>query len=345
MKEALKYSCLCWLMMVVTRPVKAQDTDTLFLKDGQLLIGKLKTIALGKVDFEPNNIDEVSIKTNKIKTFRAVKHLYRLQTIRRQIIYTALEPAADGKVKISTGERGQELAIEDIEQLTPLRGKTGGLWQGRASAGYSYTRSSNIGRFNADATVGYSARKFEVIGKGSLITTKTDSSFAFENASASAYSSYLFNSRWRGLILLNYQHNLEQGLARRYQEGLAAGLSVISSTFIQGKIISGIVLSQEKNTEEVVTPTQMELPVIFLLDFFHFRNPDMTLNMTQSLYTGITQAGRFRQDGQINLSWKVISDLSISLQLYDNFDNRPPGVNAAALDYGVVFGLSYKFSQ
>jgi len=71
----------------------------------------------------------------------------------------------------------------------------------------------------------------------------------------------------------------------------------------------------------------------------------MTLSMAQSLYGGLTELGRFRQDGQISLSWKIITDFSFSIKLYDNYDNRPPGENAAKVDYGVVFGLSYKFSQ
>ena len=97
--------------------------------------------------------------------------------------------------------------------------------------------------------------------------------------------------------------------------------------------------------EGVSTPTQIELPVIFPFNFFHFSTPDMSVGMIQSLFVGVTQGGRFRQEGQLNLYYKLFHDFSISVQLYDYFDNQPPGQNAAKIDYGIVFGLNYRFSQ
>lgn len=325
--------------------ISAQGKDTLFLKDGQILIGKLKGMMLGKADFDADNIDLVDIKADKIKTITAITHLYKLETIGKQIYYTHLQPAEEGNVYISANDTIKKMPIEDISELTPLRGKTGALWQGNASAGYSFTRSSAIGRINGDFSVGYRTRRIDMLSKASIITTQTDSSFDVENATVNVYGSYLFNATWQAILLFSYQHNLELGLARRYQEGIAAGFMLLSSSHSRIKIMSGLVLNQEKSTEGVFTPTQMEAPFIILFDFYHFRKPDITLSVSQSLFAGITQWGRFRQDGQVNLSWKIIGDLSISLQVYDNYDNQPPGENAAKLDYGVVFGLSYKFSQ
>lgn len=344
-KQWYKRWVLVLTALIFSMKIIAQGKDTLFLKDGQVLIGKLKGIALGKADFDADNIDIVDIKADKIKTISAITHLYKLETIRRQIYYTILQPAGDGKVYVSVNNIKEEISIETISELTPLRGKTGVLWEGNASAGYSFTRSSGIGRFNADLAVSYRTRRIDMLSKGSIITTQTDSSFDIENAGMTLYSSYLFNPTWQGIILFSYQHNLELGLARRYQEGFAAGFMLLASTHTRIKVMSGLVLNQEKSTDGVTTPTQMELPAIILFDFYHFRKPDITLSVTQSLFAGISQWGRFRQDGQLNLSWKIIGDLSINLQLYDNFDNRPPGENAAKLDYGIVFGLSYKFSQ
>lgn len=345
MAPAFKLLSLTLFLLAKSNCLEAQAKDTLFLRDGQLLIGKLKMIALGKADFDADHVDVVSVKTDEIRTISAATHIYKLQTIRQKLFYTHLHPGPEGKVTIVAPEGRQTLPMGEISQLIPFRDKTRGLWEGNASAGFTYTRSSDVGRFNADLTIGYTSRKIEIAARGSVITTSSDSSFAFENASASLLCSYVFNARWQSIIILSYQHNLELGLARRFQEGFAAGLSVVSSAHVQAKLLSGLVLSQEKSTDGKITPLQIELPVIFLFDFFHFRKPDITLNMTQSIYTGITQGGRFRQDGQLTLSWKIIRDFSVNLQLYDNFDNQPPGEDAAKLDYGVVFGLSYKFFQ
>jgi hypothetical protein len=184
-----------------------------------------------------------------------------------------------------------------------------------------------------------------MLTNGSVVTIQTDSTFELSNADQGILGSYLLTPLWEGIVLGNYQRNLELGLARRFQEGLAIGLSFLSSTNMRAKAISGIVLNQEKNTEGVETPTQVEVPLIVLFNFYHFRRPDMTLTAKQSFFAGITQAGRLRHDGEINLSVKIITDFSVNIRVYDHYDNQPPGETAEKIDYGVVFGLSYKFSQ
>jgi hypothetical protein len=317
----------------------------MFLNNGQILIGVLKGISLGKVDFDADDVDVGTVKTSKIKTISAKSHIYKLETIHNRTIYTVLLPSAPDSVQIQIGSVLENLAIAEIGTLLTLKGKGEGLWEGYASAGYTFTRSTLIGQLNASLTLQYSMKHIVTYASGSMITTQTDSSFDFTNANATLYSSYLLNGRWQVLALLSYQRNLELSLARRYQEGAAAGYTFISSRSWRGLGIVGPVLSQEKNTEGEVEPTQLELPFIIKFDFFHFRQPDMTASLTNDVIAGITQLGRVRQDATFNISWKIAKDFNINLKLYDNYDNQPPGKTGAAVDYGVVFGLSYSFFQ
>ena len=345
MKEAIKFILFPILFICVHLQTNAQAKDTIFFKNGQLLIGLLKSISLGKITFDDDDLDIIEVKANKIKTISATTHVYKLESIDHKLYYTFLQTGSNDSIRITVVNNSQQFAIEDIGYLIPLRRKFKGLWEGSLSAGYSYTRSSAVGRFNSDLSVGYRTRKFEMITKGSLISTRTDSSNTIDNANAVFNVSYLFNPLWRADLLLNYQHNLELGLERRFLEGLAGGITVLTSEYTRGKILFGLALSEELSTEKEETPLQLEMPTIFLFDFYHFRKPDISLGTTQSLITSLTQWGRIRHDGQLNVRWKIITDFYINLQLYDNYDNQPPGKNAATFDYGVVFGLTYKFSQ
>jgi len=331
--------------VIMTSIAGAQLRDTLFFTNGQILIGELRSMSLGKANFDADKLQVLSIKADRLKTIHASANIYRLETINREIFYTYLLPGEDGKVQIYAYDTTINISIEDISVLYPLKGKSASYWQGKASVGYSYTRSSQIGRFNSDYSVGYTTKKIELASSGSVIITQTDSSFEADNANASLIGSYLFDPVWDVNVFFNYQRNLEQGLARRYQEGSGVGLNFVSAAHVRAKGILGVVLSQEKNTEDVYTPTQVEIPLIFIFDFFKFSKPDLTVNMRQSFFVGITQWGRFRQEGQLDITYKIITDFSINVQLYDNYDNQPPGTNSAKLDYGIVFGLQYKFSR
>ena len=342
--KEIKLACVIVANLIATI-AWPQAKDSLYLTNGQLLIGDLKSISLGKINFDADNLQLLSIKSNRIKTIQARSHLYRIQTINRTIYYGNLLAGETGTVRIVNNDTIMELKIDEIGILLPLRGKTGSFWQGNASAGYSYTRSSEIGRFNSDYSVSFTTKKYLAISQGALILTQTDSTLEADNASVLFAGSYLFDAVWDGSIFFNYQRNLELGLARRYQEGLGLGLTFLSKVHVRARAIAGVVFNQEKSTEDVFTPTQLEIPLIISFSFFRFNKPDMTLSIRQSFYAGITQAGRFRQEGNLTINWKIISDFSINLQLYDNYDNQPPGLNAASFDYGVVFGLNYKFSQ
>jgi hypothetical protein len=114
---------------------------------------------------------------------------------------------------------------------------------------------------------------------------------------------------------------------------------------MRGKLLTGIVFNQEKSVEGVISPTQIDVPVLFNFNFFRFSRPDMTVNLREDLFIGVTQKGRIRQDGQFSINWKIFSDFYINLKFYHNYDNQPPGENAEKIDYGAVFGLTYKFSQ
>jgi len=334
-----------WLLLLLPFTTKAQVKDTLFFRNGSILVGELKSISLGKAVFDEDNMDVLNIKVTKIRTLKAVSHIYRLETIHGDIYYTSLEAASPGNVQLKLGGIVREITFEEISKLVPLNGKTEDLWKGNASAGYSYSKSSGRGQFNSNFSLEYLTKKIDVLFGGSAIINQTDTTLELANANAGTVVSYLFTPVWEANIFLAYQRNLEQGLSRRYQEGAGAGANIFSTEHTRMKIISGIVFNQEKSIEQVTTPTQVDIPLMTNFSFFRFSKPDMTATLKENLFVGITQKGRIRQDGQLTLNWKLIQDFYINVQFYHNYDNEPPGQNSEKLDFGVVFGLTYKFSE
>ena len=308
-------------------------------------MGELKSISLGKAVFDEDNMDILNIKVTKIRTIKAMTHIYRLETIHQDIYYTSLEAGSVGHVQLKVDGIAREISFEEISKLVPLSGKTQDLWKGNASAGYSYSKSSGRGQFNSNFSLEYLTKKIDVLLGGSTIINQTDSTLELANANAGIVTSYLFTPVWEANIFVAYQRNLEQGLARRYQEGAGGGVNFFSTEQTRMKVITGIVFNQEKSIEDVETPTQVDIPVMMNFSFFRFSKPDMTVTLKENLFMGITQKGRIRQDGQLSLNWKLIQDFYINVQFYHNYDNQPPGQNSEKLDFGVVFGLTYKFSD
>jgi hypothetical protein len=342
----IKNICCYLVFAILSFTANAQIKDTLFFKNGSVLVGELKSISLGKAVFDEDNMDILNIKVTKVRALKAVSHIYRLESIDGKIYFTTLEIAGEGNVQIKDEyNNNEEISLEDIRNLVPLSGKTGALWKGNASAGYSYSKSSGTGQFNSTFRLEYLTKKIDLLSGGSSIINQTDTTIEWSNANTSIISSYLFTPVWEANLFFAYQRNLEQGLARRFQEGAGGGANFFSTEHTRVKTITGVVFSQEKNIEGIASPTQIDIPLYMDFSFFKFSKPDMTIVLKEDFFLSLTQQGRIRQDGQLTVNWKLIQDFYINLQFYHNYDNQPPGQNSEKLDYGVVFGLSYKFSQ
>lgn len=337
-------SCLFFISFSITG--KAQVKDTLYFRNGSILVGLLKSISLGKAVFDDDNMDILNIKVNKIRALVANTHIYRLETIDGRTYFTTLDLASEGRALIrDDNNQMAEIPFEDIRNLVPLSGTTGALWRGNASLGYSYSKSSGVGQLNSNFSLEYLAKKFEMQLAGSTIINQTDSTAELSNANGGIVGSYLITPVWETSVFLAYQRNLEQGLSRRYQEGVGGGANLFSTEYTRMKAITGIVFNQERSIEGIISPTQVDIPILLNFSFFRFSKPDMTITLKENFFIGVTQKGRVRQDGQFTMNVKVIQDFFINLQFYHNYDNQPPGENSQKIDYGVVFGLTYKFSQ
>lgn len=326
--------------------VYTQEKDTVFLHNKTVLIGELKTITLGKLTIDADDVTLVNIKTTKIRTLKAYSHYYRIETIHRMVYYSRILPdTIPGSIRIRDADSTISIELEDIASLSSFKSPQAAQWEGAISAGYSFTRSSKIGRLNGDLSLKRTTRKLEMTGTYSTILTQTDTGWARDNVTGGINAYYYLNPRWQAVAFLQYQRNLELGLARRYQEGLGSLYSLISTNHVRFRTGTAIVFNQELNTEGVHSPNQVEIPLVNTFNFFSFSKPELDLSSTQNIYFSLTTKGRIRHDGQIKLTWKIITDFSINLSFYDNYDSKPPGENAATIDYGVVFGLSYSFSQ
>ena len=110
-----------WLLLIASHySGLSQVKDTLFFHNGDLLIGELKSISLGKITFDDDNMDILCIKGTHIRTISASTHIYRLETVDDEIFYSSLETSTDGRVRIQVLGATKELAVADISKLIPF---------------------------------------------------------------------------------------------------------------------------------------------------------------------------------------------------------------------------------
>ena len=338
MKNCLMFCCL----VMITCTCWSQPKDTLFFKDGSIVVGKIKKVKLGVVTFDPANTNDVNVQLRVLRTIAAARTVFRIETITGKVYYGNLVSLPDTSFATIYHESGSvTLFLQDITVMYPSGDAFFQRFTGNLGLGYNYTKSSNFGRLNFDATVTYTYLKEQVSFYGSGIYTITDSSFSRDNEKLNLKYNHYFTPTWFATMFLQYQRNLELGLDRRYQEGLGIGNKFITSKYVYAWARSGLVLNQEKSSENVTSGTLTELFGQLDFNFFRFTKPKIDLWIGQTFYYSLSEE-RLRTDGNSKISWEAITNFKLSLEFYNNFDSKPP-VEGSKFDYGILFGISYFF--
>lgn len=321
----------------------SQQKDTIHFYNNSIMVGELNGMSLGKINFDSDEVGDVRIKYHKIKTIKAKSHYYRIETNEKKIYFGYIEfSKIPGNIILIAGTTNYELRIIDITSLSIYGKNWKESFSGYIGLGYSYTKSSAIGRLNFDGLLKYFKKKYESRLEASTIVTSENGTINRERENLGLSANYLINSKWFTGVSLRYERNSELGLLSRIQEGIGVGYNLISKQHNISHVTTGIVLNQEddfnNNKNEYV-----EWATKIKYDFFSFSKPNITLGVSQTLFVSLSQKGRIRNDGEFKVNWELIDDFKLSLSMYHNFDKKSPTNNSNKFDYGFVTGLNYEF--
>ena len=321
-----------------------QIRDSIVMYNGETLIGAIQSSSLGSITIDDIDLKMLNIKLYKIKSL-IIHDRFKIETIDKKIYYGTLRTSdRDGWVDIHLDD-GQILPIHIVKiyLLTSLDTDILKRLNGNVSAGLSFTKSSQIGQLNFSANVQFSTKLFNYQLSISAIGSIDSGKYSRDNENIFLVNSYDLTPAWFISGAAQYQRNLELSISRRYLFMLGIGNKLIIKKNMRLLATTGMTFSQEKSIEGVSSGLLFELPVMFQFNYYQFRHPDIQISSTQTVYFGIGQNGRVRYDGSTTFSWQLIRYFYLNLSPYSNFDSQPPAGSGSNFDYGIVFGLSYKF--
>ena len=320
--------------------------DTLYFSNGSVVIGKIKIANLGVVTFDPADANDITVQLRKLKTIKGGNRIFRLEDIRHHIYFGIIIPhPTSNTISIATDSDTVSIDLEEIAILYPLEKTLVQRFSGSVGIGYTYTRSSGFGRLNVDGRIKYTSMKNEVSLTVSSIYSIYDSLFSRDKEDANLKYNYYFVSNWFATAFLAHQRNLELGLERRFQEGLGIGNKFITrrDAYVWSRV--GLVFNEEKSTDDEKSGVLTEVFGQLELNFFKFERPKINFLLTQTIYYSLSESGRFRNDGSLNVTWEIFKDFRVSFEPYNSYDSKPPGSDSETFDFGIVFGINYVFPR
>ena len=338
MKSKTVQFSILWAFMLLPIALPAQTSDTLVMDNGNLLVGEMKEMARGVVQFKTKYSDsDFKIKWDKVKAIYSKRFF---------IIYLEKGIRYYGSIS-SDPKHPDTLDIFDFQAGMAKVNKMKVVYLKEAAQGF-------ISRLTLDVSLGYSLAKAN--NSNQLITSLNSGYLAnayslqlnysmnrnFQTVDDTIHSKtrrtelnlggkYFLKKRWFASVTGNFLNSSEQKLKLRSTIKVGAGNFLLNNHIHNLSVSAGGVWNIE-NYYDKTEPGKNSLETFVEIEYNIYNLGDLDLNTSLSAYPGITEKGRFRSDFSFNLKYKFIADFFINLGFTYNFDNQPvPG--AARFDY------------
>ena len=188
----MRWICLIFLV-ILNSGINAQSKarDTIYLYNGQILIGDIRDANFGEITIDEMDLKMTSIKLYKIKRL-VINDRFRIETLDKRFFEGMLGPSEkEGYIDLYPDHAVKEsMLITHIFTLVPLDKDFIRRIHGNISAGFSFTKSSNIGQLNGSANAQYATRKLDYAAFISEIGSIDSGKYSRDNESAQLYSNY-----------------------------------------------------------------------------------------------------------------------------------------------------------
>ena len=336
-----------WLIisaiLLISENIYGQVRDSIFLYNGTVLIGDVKSAHLGEVTIDADGLQVMEIKQYRIKTIKTF-HRCKIETNAKVIYFGTFDQSTKPGWAIIRTDGGQmvETPIIEISYIIPFEKSFINQLNGNFSAGFSFAKSSNLGQVNFSGKAQYATDKFDYELSMSTIGSIDSSRYSRDREDASFTVAYNLKAAWFIAAGLSYQRNLELSIDRRLQELLGAGNKIFSKKYWLLRATSGLSFSEEKSTDGTESGILLEIPVILRFDFFKYHKPNIQINASEAVFFGITQQGRIRSETNVYFSWELVRRFYLTFNPYASSDNQAPE-QSSKFDYGTAISISYRF--
>lgn len=331
----------------IAQTINTSTLDVLEFYNGDKLTGKIKQIQRGELTVSPDKQDDDAVvKLRDLAYIVARRKMYIIETVRNQRFYGVLDKGIlPGFVRIIQAHDSLEISILDLDYIENMDSNFWRRLDGSVSLGFSYSRSSNIGRLNESHSMTYSTKHWVFGTSGDLMYTMDQDFKGLEKADLALQGYREFWQKWFVVSIVQFQRSTELGLSARFQAVEAAGPVLIKSRKQDLRIATGLSTQREAAIDSAGTGGNVSLEVPLRGSYYLFRlgTPELKLEADNTIFFGISEGGRIRSDQNVTLYWKIITHLNVNVTLYANYDSRPPVSGAQKIDFGTVFSVGYSW--
>jgi hypothetical protein len=344
MRRVLQLLVACTILVgTAGRNVFAQKTDFVVLHSGEDVVGEIKSLARGRLEYDTDDLGTISIEWDKISQIRS-KNQFEIELADASDYIGHIENGAEnGELVIVTDSERVYLRTENIVRITPLGTSFLKRIDGSIDVGLDVTRTNNQKIWNFHGKLSFRSHKWNSALEGSSFLNAQDSvSTSTRNTITYKVQRLIRQSSWSAAGLVSAEQNDELNLSRRLTLGLTGGKFFIQTNRMIFQGFLGIASTDELFFGESSSAQNLEALIALDFELFQFANPEVDFSTQWTVFASITNPGRLRPEFDLSLSWEVFKSVDVGLKGYIQGDTQPAEA-ARNLDYALTMTFGYSW--
>ncbi len=320
----------------------AQKTDTLIVRNGDVMTGEIKEFKRGKVKFSTDAAGTIYVKWTRVLNAKTDK-TFDIDLEDGTKVFGSLafgdEPH---QVKILVG--GDTLLVATQQVVNMLRIKET-FWKrldGSIDLGVDFTQQNAKTDFNFGADLNYKKDRNNFRFDLSTSFSRQDDTEDISRLNTTFIYLREFAERWFYSGLLSGESNSQLSLDIRGSAGGVAGYSFVQSNKVI--LLAGAGLSYAREQfEEQEGDNALQGLMMADFEFFSWGGLDTDLSSQLLVIPVLNQSGRWRISFITSFKREIVSDFYFNVSINEQFDSQPPTTGTEKNDLSITTSFGWSF--
>jgi putative salt-induced outer membrane protein YdiY len=317
-------SILFILLLTVTIPRIYAQTDSLILKNGNVIVGEIKSMDRGVVQIETDYSDsDFKIEWDQVAEFYSPR-IYLITLSDGSRANEPINSNPDNPQQIVIGGEGSDrtVGIMDLVYINPLDQTFISRLSAAVSIGYNFTKANNLNQLSSRISLGYLADFWALNGSLDIVKSSQEDADDINRTDGLITFRYFLKKDWFIVGKADFLSNDEQKLKLRSAFSAGLGKFLVHTNQVHLGISGGGVWNNETFTDETIDDRDTREAFIGgQLDVFDIGDLNLFTGIT--VFPNLSESGRVRSDFKFDLKYDLPLDFFINVGFTLNYDNQP----------------------
>jgi putative salt-induced outer membrane protein YdiY len=328
-------------------PAAAQKADTLLLRNGDRIIGEVKDLENGLLEYKTDNIGTIQVKWDRVVQLTSRLYFEVETASGRRFFGTLAHMDTTGYLAVAL-DRVELVPLAQVVGITRIkRSSFFDRIDGYLDVGFSFAKSNTTVQLTSNLDANYLLRSWAIYLKGDLFIQSQNQANPTRRWSIQPTVERLLDKRWLLYAQGQLQQNQELGLKLRTLLSPGAGRQLLQTNRQAATAYLGVAAQREWYVDTTQTgtsgTTNLEGSIIGAYRAFRYDSPELDFSATAKVYPSLSDPGRVRFEGDLHMRYEILKDFFLTPAFQISIDSRPPSPDTPKSDYTFTFSLTWKF--